>query len=302
LILFLSLSGSDDALTGTVAGGFVAYGHVVQSYSGTVYGSVANDGALGLTFDPAPEFAAAGQIMGKASGSTLEVTYPDASASLVTLTFARSDAAAYNTALDALREQEATAQAAEDEAEASAQAEASAAAAIETCTRAVVNHDAVIWAYNPGRDAATACKDIKRYAIDDGRWDLPVQPAAPVTGSIVCSGRLDGMLVNVYDAGSQYYGGLVCNQLPALPFIGINYDSVTDGLQVRLDGVVSGSPAAKAGVRERDIITAIDGSEVFGDGQVNVILSRHGPNDVVTLSILRGSESLNLQVKLGRQP
>lgn len=305
MVVFLLLSGSDDALTGTVAGGYVPYVHVVQSYSGTVYGSVAKDGTLSLTFDPAPDFAAAGQITGKASGSTLELTYPDASANLVTLSFAHADAADYNAALDALRQREYAAAAAEAEAEASAAASAQAAAALETCTRGVAGHDALIWAYRPGGDAAPACKDIKRYAIGDGSWDLPVQPApSQVTGTLLCSGRLDKALVYVYDSGGQYYGGLICDRLPALPYIGISWDPGPSGLgvQVALDGVVNGSPADKAGLRERDVIYVAADQAINGRLDLDCVLSQHAPGDVITLSIDRGGKSLDLRLTLGRRP
>jgi hypothetical protein len=304
MVVFLSLSGTDDALTGTVAAGYVPYGHVVQSYSGTAYGSVAKDGTLSLTFDPAPDFAAAGQITGKASGSTLELTYPNSAAELVTLSFTRADAAGYNAALQALRDSEAQAQSSEDDAEASAAAEASSAAALETCTRAVVGHDAIVWAYNPGKDAAAACKDIKRYAIGDGEWDVPAQPAAPVNGSLVCTGRLDRMLVQVYDAGGQYYGGLICDRLPALPYLGIDYDAATDGtgLQIKLDGIGVGSPADKAGLHERDVIYAIDGDPTYSTTDLELILARHAPGDVVTVWVMRGSKSLDARLTLGRRP
>lgn len=302
MVMFLSLSGSDDALTGTVAGGIVSYGHVVESYSGTAYGTVAEDGTLSLLFDPAPAFSAAGQITGMASGSTLELTYPDASANLVTLTFARGAAADYNTALQALRDREDQAAAEEAQAQAEAEASAQAAAAIETCTRGVAYHDAIIWAYRPGGDAAKACKDIKRYKISEGEWNLPEQPAGPVEGTVVCTGRLAHALVYVYDIGSQYYGGLICEQLPALPRVGVSADVGPEGygLQIDLDGVVAGSPADKAGLRDRDVIVAVGDYPVSNRLDFDWALSQHAPGDTVTFYIDRGGEPVDVSVTLGR--
>lgn len=305
MVAFLSLSGSDDALTGTVAAGYVPYGHVVQSFSGSVYGSADKAGMLSLMFDPAPDFAARGQITGKVTGSTLELTYPDASANLVTLSFARADAAGYNAALDALRQREAEAAAAEAEAAASAEASAQAAVALETCTRGVVGHEALIWAYKPGGDSAPACKDVKRYDLNDGVWDVPVQPAPnQVSGSLVCVGRLDKTLIYVYDSGGQYYGGLICNQLPTLPYVGIYWNPAASGLgiEIALDGVVTGSPADEAGLRDRDVILMADNSPVNSGTDLDVFLAHHSPGDVIHLTIERGGKSLDVRLTLGRRP
>ena len=306
MVVFLSLSGSDAALTGTFAGGDVpTFRHMVQPFSGSVYGSADKDGILSLTFDPPPGFAARGQITGRITGSTLELTYPDSSAKLVTLSFSRADAAAYNTALEALRQSEAAAAAAEAEAEASAAASGQAAAELETCSRRISGHDAKVYFYRRGGDAAQACKDIKRFSIGDGFWELPVQPSeGGVSGSLVCSGQLDGTLVYVYDSGGQRYGGLICDQLPKLPYIGINWDPAPSGVGIRvaLDGVVSGSPADKAGLRDRDIIVSIDRYPVNSGMDLDVVESQHAPGDVITLSIERGGKSIDIQVTLGRRP
>jgi predicted metalloprotease with PDZ domain len=145
---------------------------------------------------------------------------------------------------------------------------------------------------------------VKSYDIGEGKWASPVQPAASSgSGSLVCVGRLDRSLVFVYDAGGQYYGGLICKSLPLLPYIGVTTTAAADGfgIQIDLDGVGSGSPAAKAGLRERDIIYAADDAAVNTQQDLQYALSQHAPGDSLVLSVSRAGQNLDITVKLGGQ-
>lgn len=81
--------------------------------------------------------------------------------------------------------------------------------------------------------------------------------------------------------------------------------------------VVSGSPAAKAGIRGGsqqqqvqgqvyvtggDVITAVDGARVTSMEELSSVISGHKPGDQVTLKILRGSSTKEVQVTLGDRP
>lgn len=81
--------------------------------------------------------------------------------------------------------------------------------------------------------------------------------------------------------------------------------------------VVSGSPAAKAGIKGGstqqtlqgqpyvtggDVITAIDGTAVAGMEQLSGIINGHKPGDTVKLTLLRGSSTQTLTVTLGERP
>jgi putative serine protease PepD len=77
-------------------------------------------------------------------------------------------------------------------------------------------------------------------------------------------------------------------------------DTETAGAVV--GSVASGSPAADAGVRTGDIITAIDSTQISsGDGLVAAIAG-HKPGDEVTLTIHRDSGTTHMDVTLGTQP
>ena len=63
--------------------------------------------------------------------------------------------------------------------------------------------------------------------------------------------------------------------------------------------VVPGSPAERAGVREGDIIRAIDGRPVCGPSELLSIVSKKRIGQEVGLSILRGGEKKELKVVVG---
>jgi S1-C subfamily serine protease len=96
------------------------------------------------------------------------------------------------------------------------------------------------------------------------------------------------------------------------PFIGIQYVPLNPALAARLgvqaqDGmvvgqVVPGSPAAAAGVRQQDIITAVDAQPLQGESALAEAINGHKPGDTITLTVLRGRQQLSVQVKLGELP
>ncbi len=78
---------------------------------------------------------------------------------------------------------------------------------------------------------------------------------------------------------------------------------------VVISDIMAGSPAAQAGLQDRDIVLAIDGQPLprFKPDQVVVtyagqeIVRRH-PGDVIALSVLRGTERHEIKVTLGDEP
>ncbi len=62
--------------------------------------------------------------------------------------------------------------------------------------------------------------------------------------------------------------------------------------------VAPGGPAARAGVRARDVILRVDDSPVEDSEDLIAALAQKGPGDAITLSILRGRNPLELRVLL----
>lgn len=67
-------------------------------------------------------------------------------------------------------------------------------------------------------------------------------------------------------------------------------------------GIIKGGPAEKAGLKDNDVITAVDGQALNDNNPlVNVILG-HKPGDTIKLTVQRGDQALTLDLTLGERP
>jgi serine protease Do len=97
-------------------------------------------------------------------------------------------------------------------------------------------------------------------------------------------------------------------------FLGVNYISITAdvakhyNLSVKKgayvfggDGkasVVSGSPAANAGIQDKDVITKVGGIDVGDRGDVSSLVAEYAPGDTIDLTVLRGGQTITVKVTL----
>jgi 2-alkenal reductase len=96
------------------------------------------------------------------------------------------------------------------------------------------------------------------------------------------------------------------------PFLGITYGMINadiamqNDLQVQQGAYVSsvsdGYPAAKAGIKAGDVIVAIDGIKLGQQASLRGVLLQYKPNDLVKVTVLRGSEELEFGVTLALRP
>ena len=77
---------------------------------------------------------------------------------------------------------------------------------------------------------------------------------------------------------------------------------VTGTSNATVASVQSGSPAESAGLRQGDVITAIDDQPVNSSDALVTAIQNHSAGDQVTLTIRRGGSTISTQVKLGAQP
>ena len=83
-------------------------------------------------------------------------------------------------------------------------------------------------------------------------------------------------------------------------YLGVQLSDARGGasiVQVRSDG-----PAAGAGLRSGDVVTAIDGRGVSSADALVSAVDGHKPGDQVTLRVRRGDQTRDVRVKLGTRP
>ncbi|MEA2633182.1 MAG: hypothetical protein QOE66_3401, partial [Chloroflexota bacterium] len=109
----------------------------------------------------------------------------------------------------------------------------------------------------------------------------------------------------------------------ARPWIGIRYQAITpalvkeqslpidhgalvgsgqDATGATLPAITPDSPAAKAGIKDGDIVTSIEGMTIDTEHPLDSIITRFAPGRTVTVEVYRGGSTVTLQVTLGTRP
>jgi putative serine protease PepD len=66
--------------------------------------------------------------------------------------------------------------------------------------------------------------------------------------------------------------------------------------------VVPRGPADKGGIQPADLITQVDGRQVFDPSDISTAIGQHNPGDTVSVTVQRAGAELHLNVKLGQRP
>jgi S1-C subfamily serine protease len=106
----------------------------------------------------------------------------------------------------------------------------------------------------------------------------------------------------------------------ARPYLGIRYVALSPDVAKQLDlsqtsgayisesndpsspSIIPDSPADKAGLKQRDIITAIDDTKIDQTHSLSSLLGTHQPGDKVKLTIVRDGKTLHINATLGTLP
>ena len=104
------------------------------------------------------------------------------------------------------------------------------------------------------------------------------------------------------------------------PYLGVRYARLTPDAAKQYDlnvdrgayilpsvdsaqpSVLPDSPASNAGLKERDVITAIDGTKIDETQSLTSLIGRHSVGDTVKLTVLRDGKNISLNVKLEAMP
>jgi len=85
-------------------------------------------------------------------------------------------------------------------------------------------------------------------------------------------------------------------------WLGTIPDFVENAGGVKLSGVMPGSPAEEAGLRQGDVLVAMEGSEVADLAGLTALLQAHGAGETVAVTVLRDGERRVIAVTLRDRP
>ena len=140
--------------------------------------------------------------------------------------------------------------------------------------------------------------------------DTAVAGNAQGIGFAIPINDVDGLIKSVLSTGKFQQ-----------PYLGVRYLSLTSDYAQKLNisvnqgayiipssqdggqpGIVSGSPAARAGLIEGDIITAVNSTAIDNSHSLTALLEHYSIDSTVTLKVLRNSKQISVQAKLGVTP
>lgn len=113
-----------------------------------------------------------------------------------------------------------------------------------------------------------------------------------------------GMLKNIINNNSSDRAYLGIYYVSITPDVAKAYNlPVSSGAYVyspsQYSAIVVNGPAAKAGLKEKDIITKINGIAVGKSGSVSTLIGEYAPGDTVQLTVIRDGKERAINVTLG---
>jgi putative serine protease PepD len=85
-------------------------------------------------------------------------------------------------------------------------------------------------------------------------------------------------------------------------YLGVSLGDAVSDAGATVGGVTADGPAARAGLREGDVVTAVDGEAVEGSEDVTSAVDAQAPGDTVQLTVRRDGETRQVTVELGTRP
>jgi putative serine protease PepD len=83
-------------------------------------------------------------------------------------------------------------------------------------------------------------------------------------------------------------------------YLGVGIETASAGAKVT--AVRTATPAARAGLRAGDVVTAIDGRRIKTTAELQAAIDAHQPGDTITLRYSRRGQSHSVEAKLATRP
>lgn len=161
----------------------------------------------------------------------------------------------------------------------------------------MIQTDAAINSGNSGGPLVNAAGEVigintATSAEADGiGFAIPISSVKGQLNNIIQNGKADRAYIGVY-------------YVTITPDVATAYDlPVTSGAYLysasQYSAIVADGPGAKAGLKEKDIITKINGISLGQAGSVSSIIGEYKPGDTIQLTILRDGKEKTLKLTLG---
>jgi putative serine protease PepD len=86
------------------------------------------------------------------------------------------------------------------------------------------------------------------------------------------------------------------------PYLGISVSDASNGSGAEVVSVVSGSPAAKGGLKAGDVVTSIAGTSIENGDDLTAAVAAHKTGETVSVTVTRDGKSQTVNVTLGTRP
>lgn len=121
-------------------------------------------------------------------------------------------------------------------------------------------------------------------------------------GFVIPISATKGMIASVLESGKVQRPYLGVRYLSVTPGVKKEYNlSVNQGAYIFADqgtAIVQGGPADKAGIKEKDVITQVNGVEIGTKGSVSTLVGEYKVGDTVELTLLRDGKEKTVRVSL----
>jgi putative serine protease PepD len=162
-----------------------------------------------------------------------------------------------------------------------------------TDTNAVIDAIQTDAAINPGNSGGAL--------VDGSGAVIGINTAIRTLGDAQASGSIGlGFAIPINEA-KAVAAEIIKTGKVVHPSLGVNAKSATDGTTdgAQVQNVQDGSPAAKAGIQEGDVIVKLGDRTVGNADELQVAVQEHEPGDTVPVELLRDGRKMTVQVTLG---
>lgn len=119
-------------------------------------------------------------------------------------------------------------------------------------------------------------------------------------GFAIPIGAAKGMLNHVIATGKVVRAIVGIQSITITPEVREQYNlSVDKGDYILKVGGIANSVAEQAGIKEKDIVTKVNGIEVSAGKSTSTLVAEFQPGDTVTLTIVRGNKTMDIKLELG---